>query len=65
MIERYTTRINPTVSHADLVKTHGEVKDFNPAEMRKLEFLKVKMEAVFESADSKCLTDLLKELAKK
>ena len=62
MIERYTIKINPAVSHADLVKKLDEMKDLNPEETRKLQFLKVKVEAVCEPADLERLTDLLKEL---
>jgi hypothetical protein len=40
MIDRYTIKINPAVSHADLVKKLDEMKDFNPEEMRKLHYLK-------------------------
>jgi hypothetical protein len=64
MIDRYTIKINPAVSHADLVKKLDEMKDFNPEEMKKLHYLKVKMEVVCEAADLKKITDLLKELAK-
>jgi hypothetical protein len=65
MIDRYTIKINPAVSHADLVKKLDEMKDFNPEELRKLRFLKVKVEAVCEAADLKKIGDLLKELSKK
>jgi hypothetical protein len=65
MIDRYTIKINPAVSHADLVKKLDEMKDFNPEEMRKLHFLKVKVEAVCEAGDLKRITDLLKELSRR
>jgi hypothetical protein len=65
MIDHYTVKINPSVGHADLVKKLDEMKDFNPEEMRKLHFLKVKVEAVCEATDLKKIMDLLKELAKK
>jgi hypothetical protein len=65
MIDRYTVKINPAVSHADLVKKLDEMKDFNPEEMKNLHYLKVKIKAVCEAADLKKITDLLKELARK
>jgi hypothetical protein len=64
MIDRYTIKINPAVSHADLLKKLDEMKDFDPEEMKKLHLLKVKVEAVCEPADLKRITDLLKELSK-
>jgi hypothetical protein len=33
MIDRYTIKINPAVSHADIAKKLDEMKDFNPEEM--------------------------------
>jgi hypothetical protein len=65
MIDRYTIKINPAVSHADLVKKLDEMKDFNPEEMKKLHNLKVKVEAVCEAGDLKKVTDLLKQLSTK
>ena len=65
MIDRYTVKINPAVSHADLMKKLDEMKDFNPEEMKKLLCLNVKIKAVCEAADLKKITDLLKELARK
>jgi len=64
MIDRYTIKINPAVSHADLLKKLDEMKDFNPEEMKKLHALKVKVEAVCEVGDVKKLKDLLNQLSK-
>jgi hypothetical protein len=64
MIDRYTIKINPAVSHADLVKKLDEMKEFDPEEVRKLHALKVRVEAICGAEDVKRLTDLLKELAK-
>jgi hypothetical protein len=63
MIDHYTIKINPAVSHADLVKKLDEMKDFNPEEMQKLQHLKVKLEVICEPEDLKRVTDLLKELS--
>jgi hypothetical protein len=62
-IDRYIIKINPAVSHADLMKKLDEMKDFDPEEMKKLHYLKVKVEAVREAGDLKKLTDLLKLLS--
>lgn len=64
MIDCYTIKINPAVSHADLVKKLDEMKDFNPEEMRKLHYLKVKIEVVCEAGDLKKIGDLMKELSR-
>jgi hypothetical protein len=65
MIDRYTVKVNPAVSHADLVKKLEEMKEFDPNEMRKLHCLKVRIEAICEAEDLKKVTDLLKELSQK
>jgi hypothetical protein len=64
MIDRYIIKINPAVSHANLLKKLDEMKEFDPEEMKKLHYLKVKIEVVCEAADLKKITDLLKELAR-
>jgi hypothetical protein len=65
MIDRYTIKINPAVSHADLLKKLDEMKDFDPDEIKKLHYLKVKVGAVCEAGDLKKITDLLKQLSTK
>ena len=46
------------------MKKLDEMKEFNPEEMRKLHYLKLKVEAVCEAVDLKKITDLFKELSK-
>lgn len=65
MIDRYTVKVHPAVSHADLMKKLDEMKEFDPEEMKKLHYLKVKIEAVCEASDLKRIADLFKELRKK
>jgi hypothetical protein len=63
MIDRYTIKINPAVSHADLVKKLDEMKDFDPEEMKKFHYFKVRLEVICEAADIKELNELLKQLS--
>lgn len=64
MIDRYTLKVHPAVSHADLMKKLDEMKEFDPEEMRKLHYLKLKVEVVCEAGDLKRIGDLLKELSR-
>lgn len=62
MIDRYTLKVAPATSHLDFLKKLDEMKDYNEEDMRKLNYLKVRSEAVCEAADLKKIVDLLKEL---
>jgi hypothetical protein len=64
LIDHYAIKMNPAVSHADLMKKLDEMKEFDPEEMRKLHHLKLKIEVVGEAADLKKISDLLKGLSK-
>jgi hypothetical protein len=64
MIERYTIKTAPAVNHKDIMKRLDEMKEFDPAEMKKLQHLKVKVDVICEADDLKRITDLLKELNK-
>jgi hypothetical protein len=63
MIERYSIKAAPAVSHKEILKKLQETKDFSPEELTKLQHLKVKIEFVGEATDLKKVGDLLKELS--
>jgi hypothetical protein len=46
MIERYTIKAAPAVSHKEILKKLQETKDFSPEELQKLQHLKVKIEVI-------------------
>lgn len=62
MIERYTIKVAPAVSHKEILKKLEESKDFSPEELKKLQHLKVKIEVICELGDLKQVADLLKQL---
>jgi hypothetical protein len=62
MIERYTIKAAPAVSHKEILKKLENITD--PAELKKLNLLRIKLDVVCEAEDFKKITDLLKELSK-
>jgi hypothetical protein len=64
MIERYTIKTAPAVSHKDILKKLEEIKDGDVEALHKLQQLKVRIEFMGETSDLKAISDLLKELAK-
>jgi hypothetical protein len=62
MIERYTIKAAPAVSHKDILKMLEETKDFSPEELKKLQHLKLRIEVICEAEDLKKISDLLKQL---
>ena len=63
MIERYTIKTAPAVSHKDIMKRLDEMKEFDPAEMKKLQHLKVRIDLTCETDDLKKIADQLKVLS--
>jgi hypothetical protein len=61
MIERYTIKAAPAVPHKEILKKLESITD--PAELRKLQHLKIKIEVICEAEDFKRITDLLKNLS--
>ena len=61
MIDRYTIKAAPAVSHKDLLKKLETMTD--PNELKKYYDLKVKIEMICEAEDLKTIADLLKTLA--
>jgi hypothetical protein len=64
MIERYTIKAAPAVSHKEILKKLEEAKDFSPDELKKLQLLKVRIEVICEAVDLKKIGDKLKELSR-
>jgi hypothetical protein len=64
MIERYTIKAAPAVSHKEILKKLEESKDFIPEELKKLQHLKVRIEVICEPGDLKKISDVLKKLAR-
>jgi hypothetical protein len=62
MIERYTIKAAPAVPPKEMLKKLETVTD--PAEIRKLQHLKIRIEVICEASDLKSLSDLIKALAK-
>ena len=61
MIDHYTIKAAPAVSHKELLKKLETMTD--PKEIEKLQQLKVKIEVICEAADLKKLLQALKELS--
>jgi hypothetical protein len=59
----YTIKAAPAVSHKEILKKLEEAKDFSPAELKKLQELKVRIKVICEAGDLKKMSDVLKELA--
>jgi hypothetical protein len=62
MIDRYTIKVAPAVSHKDIIKTLDATKEYDPEQLKKLQHLKIRIEVIGEAADYKKISDLLKEL---
>jgi hypothetical protein len=65
MIERYTIKVAPAVSHKDIIKTLESTREYDAEQLKKLQHLKIRIEIIGEAPDLKKVSDLLKELAKK
>lgn len=64
MIERYTLKFTPAVSHKDLMKRFQE-GNFDEAQPAKLHQMKARIELLCDPADLKKIDEMLKELAQK
>ena len=64
MIERYTIKFAPAVSHKELMKRLQETQELDPEQLKKLGQVKVVIEAICDPQDLKKITEKLKELAK-
>jgi hypothetical protein len=65
MIERYTIKVAPAVSHKEIIKTLDSTKEYDAEQLKKLQHLKINLEIIGEAPDLKKISDLLKELSKK
>ncbi|HVB33730.1 MAG TPA: hypothetical protein VNJ52_05070 [Patescibacteria group bacterium] len=65
MIERYTLKFTPAVSHKDLMKHFNEGNGFDEGQLAKLHQMKARIDLLCEPADLKKIGELLKELSKK
>jgi hypothetical protein len=63
MIDRYTIKAAPTVSHKDIMKEFESGAGITPDHTAKLTKVKVKIEAVGEYEDMEKVRNLLKELS--
>jgi len=64
MIERYTIKVAPAVSHKDIIKSLDSTKEYDAEQLKKLQHLKIRVEIIGEAPDLKKISDLLKELSK-
>jgi hypothetical protein len=64
VIDRYTIKVAPAVSHKDIIKTLEATKEIDPEQLKKLQHLKVKVEVICEAQDYKKISDLLRELSR-
>jgi hypothetical protein len=65
MIERYTIKVAPAVSHKDIIKTLESAKEYDAEQLKKLQHLKVRVDVICEAAELKKISDVLKELSRK
>jgi hypothetical protein len=65
MIERYTIKMSPAVSHKDIMKRFEEGKGFSVEDSANLSRVKAKIEVVADYADMEKVRDLLKGLSRK
>ena len=65
MIERYTIKVAPAVSHKDIIKSLDSTKEYDAEQLKKLQHLKIRVEVIGEAPDLKKISDLLKELSRK
>jgi hypothetical protein len=63
MIDRYTMNAAPPVSHKDILKKLESLTGV--AELKNLQFLRIKFDVVCEAGDFKKIADLLKELPRR
>jgi len=63
MIDRYTIKSAPAIPHKDILKKLEEIKEGDTEAIRKLQHLKVKIEAICEANDLKKISDVMKELS--
>ncbi len=57
MIQRYTIKAAPAVSHKDILKTLESTKDYEPEQLKKLQHLKIRIEIIAEAPDLKKISD--------
>ena len=62
MIEHYTIKAAPAIPHKEILKKLESITD--PAELRKLQHLKLKIEVICEAEDFKTISELLKQLSR-
>jgi hypothetical protein len=63
MVERYSLKFTPAVSHKDLMKHFQEGKGFDEAQLAKLHQMKARIELLCDPADLKKIDELLKLLS--
>jgi hypothetical protein len=62
MIERYTIKAAPAVSHKEFLKKLENITD--PTELRKHQHLKLRIEVICEAEDFKKISNLMKQLSR-
>jgi hypothetical protein len=65
MIERYTIKFGPAISHKELMKKLHETKELGPEQLKKLAQVKVFIEAICAPEDLKRISSIFKELSAK
>lgn len=65
MIDHYTIKLAPAVSHKEIMKSFENGAGISPEHTNKLSKVKVKVEAVGDYEDMEKLRSLLKELSKR
>jgi hypothetical protein len=63
LIERYSIKAAPALSHKGILKKLEETEDSSPNELKKLQHLKLRIEVICEAEDLKKISDLLKDLS--
>ena len=64
MIERYTIKAAPAVSHKEMMKRLEEIKSSDTDALAKLQNLHVRIDLLCEPSDFKRISDVLKTLSK-
>jgi hypothetical protein len=63
MIERYTIKAAPAVSHKEILKKLSEGKELAPDDLAKLSKVKAKLEIIGDYADMEKVRDFLKKVS--
>jgi hypothetical protein len=65
MVERYTIKINPAVSHKEIMKAFEQGAGITPEHTDKLTKVKARIEVIGDYADMEKVQDLLNQFSKK